>query len=256
MERRTDAWADLTACSGGAARTVAARLGRKHPRSAESHQSPILPPSPLNGGGTDRLTGEPEERHGERGWGESDSLGGSNEESWFLRLLTSVRDEAQQHHIWRKGKTGGEKHSLWQLTLIALPCSSIQESFILCFHQREAERRIAWKIQENIFYPLHQLSWIQKKNFCSSQQGEENGETTSPANIWVAYISTEEDSELTWEEKNYFIPLSAGKKGQRFGEGFLRLSGHLRRRKESGALCWETRLIRCVADLNSSYQAT
>lgn len=67
MERRTDAWADLTACSGGAAHTVATRLGRKHPRSAESHKSPILPPSPLNGGGTDRHTGEPEERHGERG---------------------------------------------------------------------------------------------------------------------------------------------------------------------------------------------
>lgn len=62
MERRTDAWADLTACSGGAAHTVAARLGRKHPLSAESHQSPILPSNPVHGGGTDS---SPKEQHGE-----------------------------------------------------------------------------------------------------------------------------------------------------------------------------------------------
>lgn len=40
MERRTDAWADLTARSGEALHTFAARLGRKHLRSAETNPSP------------------------------------------------------------------------------------------------------------------------------------------------------------------------------------------------------------------------
>lgn len=56
-------------------------------------------------------------------------------------------------------------------------------------------------------------------------------------------------------KKKVLYSIQCQYKGQRLVR-VLRLSGHLRRRKESGAQCWETRLIRCVADLNSSYQAT
>ena len=105
MERRTDAWADLTACSGGAAHIVAARLGRKHPRSAESHQSPILPPKP---GGTDRLTGSPRGGAAAR---RSDSLGGSRRrEAVSPAIDERERRGAAAPHLAQR-KTGGERQT-------------------------------------------------------------------------------------------------------------------------------------------------
>lgn len=142
MERRTDAWADLTAGSGGAAHTVALRLGRKHPRSAESHQSPVRPPSPLNGGGTDRLFGSPEERHrrGNRGAEGIRFPERNRRRETFVRLSRSVRSAARPRHIWRgRRQEEAQKHSVWQLTP-AVPFPLQESCIFLCPPPRRVPR--------------------------------------------------------------------------------------------------------------------
>lgn len=120
MERRTDAWADLTACSGGAPHTFAARLGRKHLRSAECDRSP-------------KSFAEPGERRGNelpcasrRGATRGERLRSSDSQRIrrrepFLRLLTSVRVEAQQHHIWRTRRQRERERRLWGTHLYRSP---------------------------------------------------------------------------------------------------------------------------------------
>lgn len=128
MERRTDAWADLTACSGGAPHTFAARLGRKHLRSAETNRSP-------------KPFAEPRERRrnelprgSSRGGTRKEILRSSDSQRIrrkepFLRLLTSVRVEGKQHHIWRTRRRS-ENGGFGELTFIALHGCLARFSFV------------------------------------------------------------------------------------------------------------------------------
>ncbi len=142
MERRTDAWADLTACSGGAAHIVPARLRRKHPRSAESHQSPILPPSPVNGRGTDRQTGLPVRRYGERGWGDPIPSADAAKRAVSSAIDERERRDAAAPHLAQR-KTGGDRETAFgnsPLELSRVLPFPLRESFILCFHRCERTR--------------------------------------------------------------------------------------------------------------------
>lgn len=158
MERRTDAWADLTACSGGAAHIVAARLGRKHPRSAESHQSP----NPSTEPGVRRRNGQTHRFTRGATWGErlrrSDSRGGSDEESCFSGHWRAWETRRSSTTSGAKEDRRIEEDGLWQLTLIAPPV--LQEPFVFtpgsaldCL-KKTKHRRIFFFI----FYQLHQLN--------------------------------------------------------------------------------------------------
>lgn len=130
MERRTDAWADLTACSGGASHTFAARLGRKHLRSAETKRSPKSFSEP------GERTANELPRGSRRGATRNEGLRSSGSQRIrrrepLLRVLTSVRVEAQQQHIWRTRRRRERQRRLWGTHLhcsprffsLVLPCS-------------------------------------------------------------------------------------------------------------------------------------
>lgn len=131
MERRTDAWADLTACSGGAPHTFAAGLGRKHLRSAETKRSPESFSEPGEGRENELPRGSRRGATRHEGLRSSGSQRIRRREP-LLRLLTSVRVEAQQQqHIWRTRRRRERERRLWGTHLrcsprffsLVLPCS-------------------------------------------------------------------------------------------------------------------------------------
>lgn len=128
MERRTDAWADLTACSGGAPHTFAARLGRKHLRSAETKRSP-KPFTEHRGRTINQLPHGPSRRGTRKERLRSFDSQWIRRKEPFLQRLTSVRVETQQEHIWRTrrlSKNGG----FGELTFTALRGSLPWFSFV------------------------------------------------------------------------------------------------------------------------------
>lgn len=120
MERRTDAWADLTACSGGAPHTFAARLGRKHLRSADTNPSARSFTEPGERRGNQLTRGSSRGAGREEGLRSSDSQRIRRREP-FLRLTTSVSVEAQQHHIWRTRRQRERARRLWGTHLDCSP---------------------------------------------------------------------------------------------------------------------------------------
>lgn len=83
----------------------------------------------------------------------------------FLRPLTGVRDEAQQHHIWRKGRQEDRGRRPLATHPYCSPCSSRT----LCFHPRFRlglpEKN---KTPENFIFYFLSTSPTQSKNFYSS----------------------------------------------------------------------------------------
>lgn len=128
MERRTDAWADLTACSGGAPHTFAARLGRKHLQSAETNRSPKPFTQPRERRRNELPRGSSRRGTRKERLRSSDSQRIRRKEP-FLWLLTSVRVEAKQHHIWRTRRRS-ENGGFGELTFTALHGSSPWFSFV------------------------------------------------------------------------------------------------------------------------------